>query len=50
MTKFEDKALTFATALSDVYRKPEERSELRELKLEQESLTEDFTVASQKRN
>lgn len=44
MTKFEDKALTFATALSDVYRKPEERSELRELKLEEESLTEDFTA------
>jgi len=35
MTKFEDKALTFATALSDVYRKPEERSDLQELKLEE---------------
>ncbi len=42
--QFEDKALVFASALSNVYKKPEERDDLQELKLEEESLTEDFTA------
>lgn len=44
MIQFENKALVFASALSNVYKKPEERDDLQELKLEEESLTEDFTA------
>ena len=44
MTRFENKSLTFAVALRNVYKKPEERDELRGLKLEEQDLTEDFTA------
>lgn len=42
--QFEDKALVFATALSNVYKNPEERDVLPGVELKEENLTEDFTA------
>ena len=44
MTKFENKSLGFAVALSNVYKEQGEREDFMKLELAEEELTEDFTA------
>lgn len=44
LNKFEQKVLTFATALQSVYREEEEREDIPKMELIEGELTEDFTA------